>query len=88
MNLKYLIREYKWATTPILYILLIVVASLVYTNKNSNHEITNGIIALKGGNIDDELNSIKEIKISKNNDIFDIEYFHDKKIVYVPSNSI
>ena len=57
MNLKYLIREYKWATTPILYILLIVVASLVYTNKNSNHEITNGIIALKGGNIDDELNS-------------------------------
>ena len=57
-------------------------------NKNSNHEITNGIIALKGGNIDDELNSIKEIKISKINDIFDIEYFHDKKIVYVPSNSI
>ena len=57
-------------------------------NKNSNHEITNGIIALKGGNTDDELNGIKKIKISEINDIFDIEYFHDKKIVYVPSNSI
>ena len=39
MKLKYLIREYKWATTPILYILLIVIVSLIYTNKNSNHEI-------------------------------------------------
>ena len=39
MKLKYLIREYKWATTPILYILLIVIVSLIYTNKNSNHDI-------------------------------------------------
>ena len=57
-------------------------------NKYSSHEIENGIIALKGGDIDDELNGISEKKywISKN--IFDIQYFCDKKIVYIPSSII
>ena len=61
MNLKYLIREYKWAMTPILYILLIVVASLVYTNKNSNHEI-----------ISDKENKIDEIFIGSQISLDDI----------------
>ena len=56
MKLKYLIREYKWATTPILYILLIVIVSLIYTNKNSNHEI----IPNKKNIIDGTVTQIKQ----------------------------
>ena len=55
-------------------------------NNYSFHEIENGIIALKGGDIDDELNGISEKKILDIKNIFDIQYFCDKKIVYVPSS--
>ena len=51
-------------------------------------KIENGIIALKGGNIDDELNGIVEKKILDIKDIFNFEYFNDKKLVYVPSSAI
>ena len=54
-------------------------------NKNSNNNITNGIIALKGGNVDDELKNIQQKKIVDIKDIFDIHYFSDKKIIYIPS---
>ena len=54
-------------------------------NKNSNNQIPNGIIALKGGNIDDELKNIQQKKIVDIKDIFDTHYFLDKKIIYVPS---
>ena len=54
-------------------------------NKNSNNHIPNGIIALKGGNIDDELKNIQQKKIVDIKDIFDTHYFLDKKIIYVPS---
>lgn len=54
-------------------------------NKNSNNHIPNGIIALKGGNVDDELKNIQQKKIVDIKDIFDIHYFLDKKIIYVPS---
>jgi len=57
-------------------------------NNYSFHDIENGIIALKGGDIDDELNGISEKKILDIKNIFDIQYFCDKKIVYVPSNII
>ena len=57
-------------------------------NNYSFHDIENGIIALKGGDIDDELNGISEKKILDIKNIFDIQYFCDKKIVYVPSSSI
>jgi len=57
-------------------------------NNNSTHQIENGIIALKGGNIDDELNGIVEKKILDIKDIFNFEYFNDKKLVYVPSSAI
>ena len=57
-------------------------------NKYSSHEIENGIIALKGGDIDDELSGITEKKILDIKNIFDIQYFCDKKIVYIPSSSI
>ena len=57
-------------------------------NNYSFHDIENGIIALKGGDIDDELNGISEKKILDIKNIFDIQYFCDKKIVYVPSRII
>ena len=54
-------------------------------NKNSNNHIPNGIIALKGGNVDDELKNIQQKKIVDIKDIFDTHYFLDKKIIFVPS---
>ena len=57
-------------------------------NNYSFHDIENGIIALKGGDIDDELNGISEKKILDIKNIFDIQYFCDKKIVYIPSGII
>ena len=53
-------------------------------NKTSSNQIPNGIIALKGGNIKDELVDIKEKKIVDIKNIFDVNYFYDKKIIYVP----
>jgi len=54
-------------------------------NKNSNNSIPNGIIALKGGNVNDELKNIQQKKIVDIKNIFDSHYFLDKKIIYVPS---
>ena len=54
-------------------------------NKNSNNHIPNGIIALKGGNVDEELKNIQQKKIVDIKDIFDTHYFLDKKIIYIPS---
>ena len=54
-------------------------------NKDSNNQIPNGIIALKGGNVDEELKNIQQKKIVDIKDIFDTHYFLDKKIIYVPS---
>ena len=56
-------------------------------NKNSNNHIQNGIIALKGGNVDDELKNIKQKKIVDIKDIFDTHYFLDKKIIFVPASA-
>ena len=53
-------------------------------NKTSSNQIPNGIIALKGGDIKDELFDIKEKKIVDIKNIFDVNYFYDKKIIYVP----
>ena len=53
--------------------------------KNSNNHIPNGIIALKGGNVDKELKNIQQKKIIDIKDIFDTQYFLDKKIIYIPS---
>ena len=54
-------------------------------NKNSNNQIANGIIALKGGNVDEELKNIQQKKIVDIKDIFAPHYFLDKKIIYVPA---
>ena len=53
-------------------------------NLESNNEIKNGIIALKGGDINEELLSINNSTILPIEEILDNQYFIDKKIVYVP----
>ena len=53
-------------------------------NLESNNEIKNGIIALKGGDINEELLSINNSTILPIEEILDNPYFIDKKIVYVP----
>ena len=53
-------------------------------NLESNNGIKNGIIALKGGDINEELFSINNSTILPIEEILDNQYFIDKKIVYVP----
>ena len=56
-------------------------------NPDSNNLILNGIIALKGGDLNKELFKIENKKIMAINDYFDNHYFNDKKLVYIPINS-
>ena len=51
---------------------------------NSNNSVSNGIIALKGGDLDKELSRIENKKIVAIKDYFDDHYFINKKLVYVP----
>ena len=51
---------------------------------NSNNLVPNGIIALKGGDLDKELSRVENKKIVAINDYFDDHYFINKKLVYVP----
>jgi 16S rRNA (guanine527-N7)-methyltransferase len=53
-------------------------------NPNSNNVVPNGIIALKGGDLDQELFRIENKKIVAIKDYFDDHYFINKKLVYVP----
>lgn len=50
-----------------------------------NHNaIPNGVIALKGGDLGDELRGMKNSEIQEIAQYFDEEYFKTKKIVYTP----
>ena len=54
-------------------------------SKTSNHSIPNGIIALKGGNIENEMGSLfKRASIVNISDYFDEEFFLSKQLVYLP----
>ena len=53
-------------------------------NSVSNNKELNGIIALKGGDLNKELYKIENKKIVAINNYFDDHYFNDKKLVYVP----
>ena len=55
-------------------------------NHHSKNSIKNGIIALKGGDLNDELKSVPFKTIIKLNQFFDYEYFQQKKIVYIPQS--
>ena len=54
-------------------------------NIDSKHELKNGLICLKGGDLENELKSFnKNIKIFNISDFFTEDFFETKKIVYCP----
>lgn len=51
----------------------------------SSHDIDNGILYLKGGDLDEEMNELKRpYSIYVLSDFFEDEFFETKKVVYVP----
>lgn len=53
--------------------------------KNNRNSIKNGIISLKGGDLENELKSFNNPYIYHLNEHFDEPFFQTKKIVYIPS---
>jgi 16S rRNA (guanine527-N7)-methyltransferase len=55
------------------------------TKKQSIHSLDNGILYLKGGDLDEELAELKKLhQIHNLSDYFQEEFFETKKVVYVP----
>ena len=61
-------------------------ANLVKFNfkRESKHEIKNGILYLKGGNLNRELNSFSDAKVYELKDFFSDSFFETKKLVHIP----
>ncbi|MFM1912724.1 MAG: rRNA ((527)-N(7))-methyltransferase [Bacteroidota bacterium] len=54
-------------------------------NKNNFHDLNNGIIALKGGDLKEELSELKrKYREFELKNYFKEEFFETKKIIYVP----
>lgn len=55
------------------------------TKKHSSHKLDNGILYLKGGDLDEELAELKRpYSLYDLSDYFSEEFFQTKKVVYVP----
>jgi 16S rRNA (guanine527-N7)-methyltransferase len=55
------------------------------TRKQSTHTLDNGILYLKGGDLDEELAELKKLhQIYDLSDYFKEEFFETKKVVFVP----
>lgn len=52
--------------------------------KTSTHEKRNGILYLKGGDLEEELKDYKTVEIFELSDYFEEEFFDTKKVVYLP----
>ena len=52
--------------------------------KNSTHELKNGILYLKGGDLQEELNDYRNVQIFPLSSYFEEEFFETKKVVYLP----
>ena len=53
--------------------------------KDSKHSLYNGILYLKGGDLDEELAELKKPhQVFELNTVFREEFFETKKVVYVP----
>jgi len=52
--------------------------------KTSNHELKNGILYLKGGDLQEELSDYRTAQIFPLKSFFDEEFFETKKVVYLP----
>ncbi len=61
---------------------------VAWTRKNiarrSEHPVPNGLIALKGGDLEAELRGLRNVQIIPVSRYFEEEYFRTKKIVYWP----
>ena len=53
-------------------------------NKKSNHELKNGILYLKGGDLTEELQDFPKATIYSLSDYFNEDFFETKKVVYLP----
>ena len=54
------------------------------TKKNSNHELKNGILYLKGGDLTEELRAFPKATQYNLSDFFTEEFFETKKVVHLP----
>ncbi|MDN6281111.1 MAG: 16S rRNA (guanine(527)-N(7))-methyltransferase RsmG, partial [Psychroflexus sp.] len=52
--------------------------------KKSNHELKNGIIYLKGGDLTEELSPYETAEVFELSNFFEDDFFETKKIVYLP----
>ena len=52
--------------------------------RNSSHTLKNGILYLKGGDLDQELEGFDNVQIMKLKDYFEEEFFETKYVVYLP----
>ncbi len=52
--------------------------------KENNHDIRNGILYLKGGDLTEELASFAAVKQINLSDFFEEDFFETKKVVYLP----
>ena len=55
--------------------------------KKSSHSIKNGILYLKGGDLEEELKDFPKAKVYDLQDIFKEAFFETKKLVYLPLTS-
>lgn len=53
-------------------------------SKKSNHDIRNGVLYLKGGDLEEELKDYTTIEIYDLKDYYKEEFFDTKKLVYLP----
>ncbi|WP_299602721.1 16S rRNA (guanine(527)-N(7))-methyltransferase RsmG [uncultured Aquimarina sp.] len=52
--------------------------------KKSNHQLSNGILYLKGGDLTEELSAFPKANQYDLSDYFEEEFFETKKVVYMP----
>jgi len=52
--------------------------------KKSEHELKNGILYLKGGDLEEELKDYRTVQIYNLSGMFEEEFFETKKLVYLP----
>ncbi|MCK0161850.1 16S rRNA (guanine(527)-N(7))-methyltransferase RsmG [Allomuricauda sp. F6463D] len=52
--------------------------------KDSAHQRKNGILYLKGGDLDEELKDYSTIQVFELNEYFEEDFFETKKVVYLP----
>ena len=52
--------------------------------KDQNHDIRNGILYLKGGDLTEELSLFQSVQLTNLSEIYKEEFFETKKVVYLP----